>query len=50
MDMYEHSYALDYGAAHARYIDAFFANLHWDEVDRRFERARRAAAVLRGSA
>jgi Fe-Mn family superoxide dismutase len=50
MDMYEHSYALDYGSAHARYIDAFFANLNWDEVNRRLERARQAAAVLRGSA
>ncbi len=49
MDMYEHSYALDYGADHARYIDAFFANVLWDEVDLRFERAQRAAAALRAS-
>ena len=32
MDMYEHAYHLDYGAAAARYIDAFFANLQWEEV------------------
>lgn len=25
--MYEHSYALDYGAAAAKYVDAFFAEL-----------------------
>jgi Fe-Mn family superoxide dismutase len=27
MDMYEHAYQLDYGAAAAKYIDAFFANI-----------------------
>lgn len=32
MDMYEHSYAIDYGAAAAKYIDAFFQNINWDEV------------------
>lgn len=32
MDMYEHSYQMDFGAATARYIDAFFANINWDEV------------------
>ncbi|HEX7478225.1 MAG TPA: Fe-Mn family superoxide dismutase [Polyangiales bacterium] len=49
MDMYEHSYQMDFGAAAARYIDAFFANVKWDEVNRRFERAQRAAAALRTS-
>lgn len=49
MDMYEHSYALDYGAEHARYIDAFFANILWDEVNRRFENAQRAASALRAT-
>jgi superoxide dismutase, Fe-Mn family len=48
MDMYEHSYHIDYGAQHAQYIDAFFANIAWAEVDRRFENAQRAAASLRG--
>lgn len=48
MDMYEHSYQMDFGAAVARYIDAFFANVQWDEVNRRFERAKRASAALRG--
>ncbi|MFT7653862.1 MAG: Fe-Mn family superoxide dismutase [Limisphaerales bacterium] len=32
MDMYEHSYQMDYGAATARYVDAFFANINWDAV------------------
>jgi superoxide dismutase, Fe-Mn family len=49
MDMYEHSYQIDYGAQHARYIDAFFANVRWDEVNRRLENAQRAAAALRGA-
>ena len=44
LDMYEHSYALDYGAAAAKYVDAFFQNINWDEVNRRFESARRKAA------
>ncbi len=48
MDMYEHAYQMDYGAAAAKYIDAFFANIQWDEVQRRCERARKAAATLRG--
>lgn len=39
MDMYEHAYHIDYGAAAARYVDAFFANIRWDEVSRRLEAA-----------
>jgi Fe-Mn family superoxide dismutase len=46
MDMYEHAYHLDYGAAAARYVDAFFQNVQWDEVNRRLDRARKAAAAL----
>ena len=42
MDMYEHSYQMDYGAAAAKYIDAFFQNLQWEAVS-----ARLAAAVVR---
>jgi Fe-Mn family superoxide dismutase len=45
LDMYEHSYHMDYGAAAAEYIDAFFANLHWEEIDRRTEVALRLAAA-----
>jgi Fe-Mn family superoxide dismutase len=35
MDIYEHSYHLDYGANAKGYVDAFFANLRSDAVDRR---------------
>lgn len=50
LDMYEHGYHIDFGAAAARYIDAFFANVNWEEVDRRFESARRISAIYRGTA
>lgn len=40
LDMFEHAYALDYGAAHAKYIDAFFANVSWANLDKRYLRAR----------
>jgi Fe-Mn family superoxide dismutase len=48
MDMYEHAYQMDYGAAAAKYVDAFFANVSFDEVNRRLERAQKASAALRG--
>jgi Fe-Mn family superoxide dismutase len=50
MDMYEHSYHIDFGAAVPRYIDAFFANVNWEEVNRRFERAQRMSTLFRGGA
>ena len=48
MDMYEHAYAIDYGAAAAKYIDAFFQNIQWEEVQRRLERAQKVNAALHG--
>ncbi len=48
LDMYEHAYALDYGASAGDYVNAFFRNVQWDEVNRRHERAGRALAALRG--
>ncbi len=38
-DMYEHAYHMDYGAAAAKYVDAFMQNVNWDEVNRRVEAA-----------
>jgi len=35
MDMYEHSYQKDFGAATARCVNAFFANIQWDAVQAR---------------
>ncbi len=48
MDMYEHAYHMDYGAAAAKYVDAFVQNVNWEVVNRRFTRAQKAAADLRG--
>jgi Fe-Mn family superoxide dismutase len=42
LDMYEHSYHMDYGAAAARYVDAFMQNVKWEEVNRRAEAALKA--------
>lgn len=39
-DMFEHAYALDYGSAHATYIEAFFADLNWAALDKRWLAAR----------
>jgi len=47
MDMYEHAYQMDYGAAAAKYVDAFFANVNWDEVARRHERATKAWRAMK---
>ena len=35
MDMYEHAYQMDYGAAAAKYIDTFLANVQWEAVAKR---------------
>lgn len=41
LDVWEHTYILDYGAAgRGKYIDAFFANLNWQSVEKNFESAR----------
>jgi Fe-Mn family superoxide dismutase len=39
LDMYEHAYHMDYGAAAAKYVDAFMRNVNWEEVERRYESA-----------
>src|SRR5262245_37356588 len=48
LDMFEHAFHLDYGAAAAKYVDAFFANLNWEAVNGRYEQSRKAAAATRG--
>lgn len=45
MDMYEHSYQMDYGAAAPTYVDAFFRNIHWETVSLRLEKALKARAI-----
>jgi superoxide dismutase, Fe-Mn family len=34
LDMYEHSYHIDYGARAAAYVDAFMTNINWENVSR----------------
>ncbi|MBM3359399.1 MAG: superoxide dismutase [Betaproteobacteria bacterium] len=41
LDMYEHSYHIDYGAKAGAYVDAFMNNINWQAVARHFERAAR---------
>jgi len=43
MDVYEHSYFIDYGTARKAYIDAFFRNINWDVVNERVSRLQIAA-------
>jgi superoxide dismutase, Fe-Mn family len=35
MDMYEHAYQMDHGPDAKAYIEAFFSNINWEEVDKR---------------
>lgn len=39
LDMYEHAYAMDYGAKAAAYVDAFMATTNWTSADARFAKA-----------
>ena len=38
MDVYEHAYFIDYATGRKAYIEAFFKNIDWEEVNRRIER------------
>jgi Fe-Mn family superoxide dismutase len=42
LDMYEHSFHMDYGAAAAKYVDAFMLNVDWEVVDQRYREALQA--------
>lgn len=48
LDMYEHSYHMDFGTAAARYVDAFFGNLDWQVIDERYRLAQAARTALAG--
>jgi Fe-Mn family superoxide dismutase len=43
LDMYEHAYHMDYGAAAAAYVDAFMKNVDWGGVYARYQAAVQAA-------
>jgi Fe-Mn family superoxide dismutase len=40
---------MDFGTAAARYVDAFFANVNWEAVNARLDRAQHMHAILAGA-
>ncbi len=44
LDMYEHAYHMDFGAAAGAYVDAFMANIDWGRVYQRHQQAVHAAS------
>ncbi len=48
LDMYEHAYHMDYGAAAAAYVDAFMNNIDWAGVYGRYQSAVLAASETFG--
>lgn len=44
LDMYEHAFHMDFGAAAAKYVDAFMRNLDWETVEARFNAARQSSS------
>lgn len=43
LDMYEHSYHMDYGANAAAYVDSFMENINWENVLRLYDLAAQKA-------
>ncbi len=50
LDMYEHAYHLDFGAAAGAYVDAFMGNVDWAAVYARYQQAVHAASEPFGAA
>ena len=50
LDMYEHAYHLDFGAAAGAYVDAFMAHINWAAVYARYQHAVHAASEAHGVA
>lgn len=50
LDMYEHAYHMDHGAAAAAYVDAFMPNIDWAAVYARYQAAVHAASADCGAA
>ncbi|MCL5010991.1 MAG: superoxide dismutase [Patescibacteria group bacterium] len=38
LDVYEHAYFMDYGADRKSYIEAFFQNLNWETISKKFSK------------
>ncbi len=43
LDMYEHAYHMDYGAAAAKYVDVFMEAIRWDIAMKQYDQYSRAA-------
>jgi Fe-Mn family superoxide dismutase len=43
LDMYEHAYHMDYGAAAARYVEVFMEAIHWDNAVKLYDQYSREA-------
>ena len=43
LDMYEHSYHIDYGAGATAYVDAFMGAINWPNVGRAYAKAAQSA-------
>ena len=49
LDMYEHAYHMDFGAAAASYVDVFMANIDWEQVYERYQLAVHGASEPYGA-
>ncbi|MCS6956636.1 MAG: Fe-Mn family superoxide dismutase [Patescibacteria group bacterium] len=38
LDVYEHAYFMDFGSNRGNYIDVFFENLDWEEIEKNFKK------------
>src|SRR6516225_2923155 len=47
LDMYEHAYHMDYGAAPARYVDIYMEAIRWDNAVKLYEQYGREAKKRR---
>jgi superoxide dismutase, Fe-Mn family len=43
LDMYEHAYHMDYGAAAAKYVDVYMEAINWENAARLYDQYRQAA-------
>lgn len=49
LDVYEHAYFIDYGTNRAGYLNTFFRNIDWAEVNRRLQPYLPDSQIYRGS-
>lgn len=49
LDMYEHAYHIDFGAAAGAYVDAFMTNIDWNRVYERYQLAVHGASERFGA-